>query len=320
MSIGETSKVDDSKARWLVAKFPRSPASASASLLPGRKFASRGEWEEEDKAASAQVYQQTIDVYIGESVASASMWRGPLLLAFLVHCSSAEPVSRDHLPSSKEDVESVESLRRDVREPAPLTFPTEVEDLLGEGNAPKEDRVPKKRMKNASGKSDEGGYYKTYGSDAEGEKGYLKATYSKGNHGYKTLDTFHKRDGDKYAFEKHVAYGKARADEESGHEHDAASHSRKGGDHDGAGTIVDAHYAADEGDLHDHGNEHVEAGDHDGYAHDGDHYTDHGPESSSYDHSESYTDGDGDDGSYESHSSYSRNYGDQQGSKGGHYY
>lgn len=86
------------------------------------------------------------------------------------------------------------------------------------------------------GKSDEGGYYKTYGSDAEGEKGYLEATYSKGNHGYKTLDTFHKRDGDKYAFEKHVAYGKARAEEKSGREHDAASRSSKGDDHEGAGT------------------------------------------------------------------------------------
>lgn len=84
------------------------------------------------------------------------------------------------------------------------------------------------------GKSDQGGYYKTYGSDAEGEKGYLKATYSKGNHGYKTLDTFHKRDGDKYAFEKHAAYGNARADEKNGHS--AGSRSRKGGDHEGAGT------------------------------------------------------------------------------------
>lgn len=85
------------------------------------------------------------------------------------------------------------------------------------------------------GKSDEGGYYKTYGSDAEGEKGYEKATYSKGNHGYKTLDTFHKQDGDKYAFEKHVAYGKAHADKKSSHD-EAASRSWKAGDHEGAGT------------------------------------------------------------------------------------
>lgn len=78
------------------------------------------------------------------------MWSGPLLLAFLVHCSLAEPISRDQLPSSR-DVESIESLRRDVREPAPLTFHAEVEDLLSEGNTPGKDHVPKKRMKNASG-------------------------------------------------------------------------------------------------------------------------------------------------------------------------
>lgn len=64
----------------------------------------------------------------------------------------------------------------------------------------------------------------------------MKATYSKGNHGYKTLDTFHKRDGDKYAFEKHIAFGKARADKKSGdHEKDEGSRSEKGDDHEGAG-------------------------------------------------------------------------------------
>lgn len=104
-----------------------------------------------DKSASAQVYQQTIVLDIGESVASANMWRGPLLLAFLFHCSSAEPVTPGQLLSSRGDVVSVESLRRDVRESAPLALATEVEDLLGEGNAPAKDQAPKKRMKNASG-------------------------------------------------------------------------------------------------------------------------------------------------------------------------
>lgn len=88
------------------------------------------------------------------------------------------------------------------------------------------------------GKSDEGGYYKTYGSDAEGEKGYLEEAYSKGNHGYKTHDTFHKQDGDKYAFEKHVAYGKARADKKSSHNDEAGSHSSKAGDHEAAGICI----------------------------------------------------------------------------------
>ncbi|KOC69594.1 hypothetical protein WH47_05537 [Habropoda laboriosa] len=156
------------------------------------------------------------------------MWRGPLLLLLLVYCGSLKA------RGSHGDVVSDESARRDARHPAP--FATEVEDLLGEGNTPEKKESSKKSGKNSAGKSDEGGYYKTYGSDAEGEKGYLKATYSKGNHGYKTLDTFHKQDGDKYAFEKRVAYGKARADKKSSHNDEAASRFRKADDHEGAGT------------------------------------------------------------------------------------
>ncbi|XP_017754889.1 PREDICTED: stress protein DDR48-like [Eufriesea mexicana] len=235
------------------------------------------------------------------------MWCGSVVvLLLLVCCGSLVATGRDG------DVASVTS-RQDVRGPPLLAFATEVEDLLGEGNSPGKQQASKKGMKNTSGKSDEGGYYKTYGSDAEGEKGYLKATYSKGNHGYKTLDTFHKQDGDKYAFEKHVAYGKARADKKSSHNDEAASRSGEAGDHEGAGTIVDTHYATDEGDHRGDSGEHVEASDHEGYTHEvGAHYTDHGPEPSSYGHSESYTVENGEDGSYGSRSSYSSN--------GDHYY
>ncbi|KZC09272.1 PREDICTED: hornerin-like [Dufourea novaeangliae] len=249
------------------------------------------------------------------------MWRvGPIVLALFVCCVFTEHVTGESRPSWKD----VDFLRRIVRETEPLAIATEIEDLLGEGNAPENNRSPKQRMKNGSGKSDEGGYYKTYGSDAEGEKGYLEATYSKGNHGYKTLDTFHKRDGDKYAFEKHVAYGKANADKKSSHHHhddDASSGSGKGDDHEGAGTVVDSHYTTDEGDLRGHSGEHVDASDHGGHSEgDGARYTDHGPESSSYGHGGGYTAGDGENGSYESHSSYSRSYGDGDGHRGGHYY
>lgn len=80
------------------------------------------------------------------------------------------------------------------------------------------------------GKSDEGGYYRTYGSDAEGEKGYLKEIYGKGDHGYKTLDTFHKQDGDKYEFETQTTYGKAHADDKKQHNNEEKSR-----DHEGAG-------------------------------------------------------------------------------------
>lgn len=81
------------------------------------------------------------------------------------------------------------------------------------------------------GKSDEGGYYRTYGSDAEGEKGYLKETYGKGDQGYKTLDTFHKQDGDKYEFETQTSYGKDFADENS----EKHQKEKKNRDHEGAG-------------------------------------------------------------------------------------
>nr|XP_033333469.1 spore wall protein 2-like [Megalopta genalis] len=236
------------------------------------------------------------------------MWRGLIVLALFAHCASTYSAFREQSPS--DDNQSIRSNRRAVRE-SPLAVATEVEDLLGEGNA------PKRKQKNMSGKSDEGGYYKTYGSDAEGEKGYTKATYGKGNHGYKTLDTFHKRDGDKYAFEKHAAFGKARADKKSNHhDQDAGYGSRKGGDHEGAGTIVDSRYIADGIGRHD---EHDEVGDHESYSQgDGAHYTDHGPEYSSYGHGGSHSIGDGGDGSYESHSSYSKSYGD--GHEGSHRY
>ncbi|XP_003705461.1 uncharacterized protein LOC100875572 [Megachile rotundata] len=238
------------------------------------------------------------------------MWRGLIVVFCIVYGTVGAPSLQDG------DIASVASLRRDVHEPLP--FATEVEDLLGQGNSPANDQASKKHMKNASGKSDEGGYYKTYGSDAEGEKGYLTATYSKGNHGYKNLDTFHKQDGDKYAFEKHIAYGTARDGKKSGHNEDSASGSNKGGDHEGAGTIVDSHYTADEGDHEGHSSEHDD-GDQSSYS-EGAHYTDHGPESSSYSHSEGYATRDGDHGSYESHSSYSKDYGDEDGNQGGHYY
>ncbi|KAK9307022.1 hypothetical protein QLX08_002477 [Tetragonisca angustula] len=229
------------------------------------------------------------------------MWRGPVVALLLLVCLL--------------EAASVET-RRNAREPA---FATEVEDLLGEGNSPgKQRKSAKKDARNMSGKSDEGGYYKTYGGDAEGEKGYLTATYSKGNHGYKTLDTFHKQDGDKYAFEKHVAYGKARADKKSSHNDEARSRSGKAGDHEGAGTMVDTHYATYESDHHDDGGEHHGEANGSHTHEDDSHYTDHGPGSLNYEHSGSYADGE--HGSYGSHSSYSRSSGDEHDDNDDHYY
>ncbi|KAG7204713.1 hypothetical protein KM043_005127 [Ampulex compressa] len=245
---------------------------------------------------------------------------GPLVFALLAQGGLARPIG--FVPGfglQEEDVATVESLRRDVREPAPLLGAAEVQDLLGLGNAPRKEHEAEKRMKNAAGKSDEGGYYKTFGSDAEGEKGYLKETYSKGDHGYKTFDTFHKRDGDKYGFEKHTAFGKARSGNKGGHHADEDSSSKKSNDHEGEGTIVDSHYVGAEGD--DHGaaetSHYSEGGD--GDHHYSGHYSQKGPESANYGHSESYSGGGGGEGAYENHSSYSSSHGDKEGYEGGHY-
>lgn len=92
-----------------------------------------------------------------------------------------------------------------------------------------------------TGKSDEGGYYKTYGNDAEGEKGFVKQTYSNGDHGYKSLDTFHKKVGDNYGFEEHTAFGKAKSADKGGRQAKSGAYTSKvkgDGDHEGAGSQV----------------------------------------------------------------------------------
>ncbi|XP_072755117.1 uncharacterized protein [Anoplolepis gracilipes] len=196
----------------------------------------------------------------------------------------------------EDDVAAVGSFIREIRQPAPLKVAAEVEDLMSVGNAPKS-RDTKKSMKNLSGKSDEGGYYRTYGSDAEGEKGYLKETYGKGDQGYKTLDTFHKQDGDKYEFETQTSYGKDFTDNNSGKH----QKQKKNRDHESAGTMVDTDYIGGDGEGSEYSH-YTGSDDEDHYS---GHYMDKAPESSSYGHSENYSSGDGDEGSYETHSSYS---------------
>ncbi|XP_011501543.1 PREDICTED: uncharacterized protein LOC105365146 [Ceratosolen solmsi marchali] len=193
------------------------------------------------------------------------------------------------------DMVTVDSLRREVRQPAPQRVALEVSDLLSSSNVPKKTSHDNKHIKNSSGKSNEGGFYKTYGSDADGEKGYLKKTFSKGDHGYKTLDTFHKKLGDRYGFEEHEAFGKASDKEEEKQEDKSASTKHNHNtDHEGAGTDVETHYA-DDGE-----------GDHSEYSDGGDsgHYSGDEGESDSYSESYSSSDGDGyDSGSAESYSS-----------------
>ncbi|EGI62500.1 PREDICTED: spore wall protein 2-like [Acromyrmex echinatior] len=232
-----------------------------------------------------------------------------LFVSLLPHLLICNCLARSVIYENVEnDVVAVGSLIREVRQPAPLSLIAGVRDLISAGNAPKSQDT-KKHMKNASGKSDEGGYYRTYGSDAEGEKGYLKETFGKGDHGYKTLDTFHKQDGDKYEFETQTTYGKGHADDSHKKHHD-----EKKNDHEGAGTMIDAEYAADGGD-HNEGSEysHYTGGD------DGDHYSSHYTEKEpeSYSHNENYSSGDGDEESYEKHGSYSSD--GEEEEEGDHY-
>ncbi|XP_029161448.1 spore wall protein 2-like [Nylanderia fulva] len=224
------------------------------------------------------------------------------LLPHLLVCNTlARPIIYEAV---EDDVAAVGSFIREIRQPAPLKVATEVEDLMSVGNAPKS-RDTKKHMKNASGKSDEGGYYRTYGSDAEGEKGYLKETYGKGDQGYKALDTFHKQDGDKYEFETQTSWGKDFADNNS----EKRQKQKKNHDHEGAGTMVDTDYMGGEGD-HSEGGEYSHYSESDDGDHYSGHYTDKEPES--YSHSENYSSGDGDEGSYETHSSYNSNSDDEE--------
>ncbi|XP_032687127.1 spore wall protein 2-like [Odontomachus brunneus] len=229
------------------------------------------------------------------------------LLSYLLVCGTlAGPIVYED--AAEDDVAVVGSYIREVRQLAPLKVAAEVEDLMSASNAPKS-RDNKKRVKNVSGKSDEGGYYRTYGSDAEGEKGYLKETYGKGDQGYKTLDTFHKQDGDEYEFETQTSYGKDLVDDNSEKRKEKKDH-----DHEGAGTMVDTDYAGGGDGEYSH-----YTGSDDGGDHYSSHYTEKQPESTSYDHNEHYSSGGGDEGSYEMHSSYSSDDKGEDDDEGDHY-
>ena len=66
----------------------------------------------------------------------------------------------------------------------------------------------------------------------------MKQTYSKGDHGYKTFDTFHKKNGDNYGFEEHTAFGKGREGKKAEKDGKSGSYTSEAGDdddHEGAG-------------------------------------------------------------------------------------
>ncbi|XP_058804503.1 hornerin-like [Phymastichus coffea] len=196
-------------------------------------------------------------------------------------------------PPSSYDMQVVGTLRREVRQ-QPAVVATEVSDLLAP--APSKQQLDKKH-KNTSGKSNEGGFYKQFGNDAEGEKGYLKKSYSNGNHGYKNYDTFHKTIGDRYGFEEHEETGQqSAADSDRQQAKHKQTKKKQSGDHEGAGTDdVESYYSGEGG------------GDYSGYSEDGDGGD---GESSSYSnasgegYSESYSSGDDGGEGYSSGETY----------------
>ncbi|XP_011302860.1 uncharacterized protein [Fopius arisanus] len=150
-----------------------------------------------------------------------------------------------------------------------------------------------KQPKNSAGESKESGYYKQFGTNADGEKGFESGTYSHGQNGYKELDTFHKQIGDKYGFEENLEFGHGKGNQNSG-KHSRARES-KSEDADEAGTSVETFYADTNGS-----GEYLGGGETYSSGGDGDNYE--------------YSSGDSGEGAYSESSSYSSNDGDKSGS------
>lgn len=57
-----------------------------------------------------------------------------------------------------------------------------------------------------------GAYLHKYGDDGAKDNvhGFHRRHEENGSDGYKHFDSFHKKDGDKYGYEKHAAFGKAK--------------------------------------------------------------------------------------------------------------
>ncbi|KAK4880908.1 hypothetical protein RN001_004227 [Aquatica leii] len=90
-----------------------------------------------------------------------------------------------------------------------------VNDDLVDETARKERDVGPKKLDELAQAEAKIAYIESYddGGDGENQRGYYKASEDKGSNGYKHYDSFHKKDGDKYGYETHSAFGKALGDE-----------------------------------------------------------------------------------------------------------
>lgn len=62
-------------------------------------------------------------------------------------------------------------------------------------------------------------YHKSYESDGDGEIGYARKKSGGGKKGYQHFDSYHKKAGDNYEFEKQDSYGHDNGEQERAHSH-----------------------------------------------------------------------------------------------------
>jgi len=152
------------------------------------------------------------------------MMRSCLVLFTLVSVVFCQPINSNN---SNDDVQIVESTIREVRAAAP----------------------GKKKV-----------WSHKYGDESDGSNthGYHRRSKDQGSNGYEHYDAFHKKGGDKYAYESHSAFGK-----EAGGGKSNAGHSGKYSeheDHDGAGDESKNTYSVVEHVDEDGGNYDTDGG------------------------------------------------------------
>ncbi|XP_072941935.1 uncharacterized protein [Epargyreus clarus] len=62
-------------------------------------------------------------------------------------------------------------------------------------------------------------YHKSYQSEGDGEVGYSRKKSGGGKKGYQHFDSYHKKAGDNYAFEKEDSYGQEHEGQQGAHSH-----------------------------------------------------------------------------------------------------
>lgn len=72
------------------------------------------------------------------------------------------------------------------------------------------------------------------GHNDDDDSGYYTSKSTKGDNGYKHFDSYHKKGGDKYGYEAHSAYGKAKKGKDGGSHHSSGKYEEVDGDEGGS--------------------------------------------------------------------------------------